>query len=221
MKIGVFDSGKGGTTVLEEIKKVLPDDEYLYIADTKNCPYGNKGKAELLKITSSIVEKLRDWGAKIIVVACNTATTQCIDDLRLKYPNLAIVGTEPAVKLAAESGAKRILVMATPGTIHSERLGNLVEENQKRGQTIELLPCDGLAEAIEYDGGVDKLLSELLNDVGEYDCVVLGCTHYSLIKDRIQKHFPGANVIDGNRGIAKRVLEIKKSLTIKYATISI
>ena len=211
MKIGVFDSGKGGTTVLLEIKKVLPDDEYLYIADTKNCPYGNKSKAELLEITSSIVEKLRDWGAKIIVVACNTATTQCIDDLRLKFPDLDIVGTEPAVKLAAESGAKRILVMATPGTICSERLGNLLEENQKHGQTIKLLPCAGLAEAIEHDDKVDELLSKLLNGAGEFDCVVLGCTHYSLIKDKIQKFFPNANVVDGNHGIAKRVLKIKKS----------
>ena len=118
MKIGVFDSGRGGTTVLDAVKKRLPDVEYKYIADTKNCPYGEKPVDVLYEIVSKHVEDLRDWGASIIIVACNTATVKCIDKLRMDYPDLVFVGVEPAVKIALQSGAKRILVLATPNTIN-------------------------------------------------------------------------------------------------------
>lgn len=209
MKIGVFDSGKGGTVILEEIKKLLPDEEYLFIGDSENCPYGEKLDEELMEIVESIVEKLKDWGAKIVVVACNTATTRCIDRLRELYPDLKFVGTEPAVKLASEIGAEKVLVMATPGTIESERLNSLVEKNRKNGQKMELLACAGLADAIENDKHIDETLKKVLKGTGEFDLVVLGCTHYSLIKDKIQKCFPQAKLIDGNIGVANRVKELK------------
>lgn len=205
MKIGVFDSGKGGTSVLREIKKLLPDEEYYYLADSKNCPYGDKTDEELYTIVTNNVEFLRDWGAKIIVIACNTATTKCIDKLRKDFKDLIFVGTEPAVKLAVSTGAKNILILATPGTIKSERLATLLKENQKPGQSITLLPCPGLADAIEHDKGVDAKLNELLKNAEQPDVVVLGCTHYSLIKDKIQPFFPNAILIDGNVGVAKRV----------------
>ena len=206
MKIGVFDSGKGGTSVLAEIKKILPNEEYKYIGDSKNCPYGEKSDEELNQIVSNITDDLEDWGAKVIVIACNTATTRCIEYLREKYPEIKFVGTEPAIKLAAETGAKKILVMATPGTVQSERVAKLIHENVKPDQEIELLACPGLADAIEHDEKIDETLEQLLDGVDEeYDVVVLGCTHYSLIKDKIQKFFPKAKLIDGNRGVAKRV----------------
>ena len=219
MKIGVFDSGKGGTTVLETIKRFLPEEEYYYIADSKNCPYGNKTKSELLEITSGIVDELKKWGAEIVVVACNTATTNCIKDLRDKYPELKFVGVEPAIKLAADTGSRKILVMATPGTIKSERTMALLNENRKIGQEIRLLACPGLAEAIENDGDVGlalrNVLKEVLAEAEEYDSVVLGCTHYPLIRDKIQEFFPKAVLIDGNVAVAKQVKraidEIKKS----------
>ena len=141
--------------MLEAIKKALPDEEYMYIGDSENCPYGEKSQEELMSIVTSIVERLKDWGARIIVIACNTATTRCIDGLREKYPNLIFVGTEPAVRLAAKTGAKKILVMATPGTANSERLAKLVHDNKQTGQTIDLLPCAGLADAIEKNEGID------------------------------------------------------------------
>ena len=205
MKIGVFDSGKGGTSILKEIKKLLPDEEYYYLADSKNCPYGDKTDEELYAIVTKNVEFLRDWGARIIVIACNTATTKCIDRLRQEYKDLIFVGTEPAVKLAVSTGAKNILVLATPGTIKSERLATLLEENQKPGQSITLLPCPGLADTIEHDEDIDAKLNELLENAEQPDVVVLGCTHYSLIKDKIQPFFPNAILIDGNVGVAKRV----------------
>ena len=205
MKIGIFDSGKGGLLIFDEIKKVLPDAEYKYIADSKNCPYGEKTDEELIKIVRKIVDELVEWGARIIVIACNTATTRCIEQLREDYPELKFVGTEPAIRLAVESGAKNILVMATPGTIESERLESLLEENQNKGQNFTLLACPGLADAVENNEGVDEKLEELLSELPKVDCVVLGCTHYSLIKEKIKKYFPGVNVIDGNEGVAKRV----------------
>lgn len=212
MKIGVFDSGKGGTTVLAEIEKALPEAEYRYIGDSANCPYGDKTDEELMQIVRGHVETLKNWGAEVIVIACNTATTRCIERLRAMYPKLKFVGTEPAVKLAADSGAHQILVMATAGTVGAERTKQLMQENQKPGQEITLLACPGLADAIERDEKVDKTLDAILADYLESeekpDMVVLGCTHYSLIKDKIEHRFPDANVIDGNEGVKNRVLEI-------------
>ena len=208
MKIGIFDSGKGGLSVFEEIKKILPNEEYRYIADSKNCPYGEKSDEELMKIVRGNVDELKDWGAEVIVIACNTATTRCIDKLRQEYPELKFVGTEPAIKLATDSGARNILVMATPGTIGAEQTLRLVEENKRDGQKIRLLSCPGLADAIKFNDEIDKKLDELLLGVGNYDCVVLGCTHYPLIKDKIGKYFPDAKIVDGNRGVARRVKEI-------------
>lgn len=205
MKIGFFDSGKGGTSILDVVKKLLPNEEYMYIGDSENCPYGEKSDEELMKIVQANVDRLKDWGATIIVIACNTATTRCIDKLRKIYPDLKFVGTEPAVKLAIMSGVKKVLVMATPGTIKSERLLALVRDNEKQDQEVDLMACPGLADAIEKDENIDGVLDELLKDVKEYDAVVLGCTHYSLIKNKIQRYFPNAKLIDGNEGVAKRV----------------
>ena len=209
MKIGVFDSGIGGKTVLKAVQAVLPDVEYKYIADSKNCPYGEKSDDELFQIVCNNVEQLKGWGAEVIIVACNTATTKCIDGLRDKYPELKFVGTEPAIKLACDSGGKKILVMATPGTIQSDRVQALVAKNQKPEQEITLLPCAGLADAIEFNKNIDTKLDELLDGVPkDFDTVVLGCTHYPLIRNQIQKRFASARLIDGNAGIAKRVQEI-------------
>ena len=212
MKIGLFDSGIGGTTILEAIKKILPNEEYKYIADTKNCPYGEKTTEELREITSARAKELADWGAEIVVIACNTATTGHITYLREKYPNIKFIGTEPAIKVATDSGAKNILVMATPNTIASDRTKTLIEKNQKPGQNIELLACPGLADTIEKYYSTDNhqpiidLLKTLFENVAiTPDVIVLGCTHYSLIKDLISSFFPSAQLIDGSTGVARRV----------------
>lgn len=210
MKIGVFDSGKGGTTVMAAIKKLLPSAEYYYIGDSKNCPYGEKSDEKLMQIVTGHVETLQKWGAEIIVIACNTATTRCIEKLRANYSRLKFVGTEPAIRLAVKTGAKRILVMATPGTIESERTARLLEDNQNAKQKIRLLACPGLADAIENGVGVEEKLTNLLGNIPEPEVVVLGCTHYSLIKPEIKKFFPFALLIDGNEGVANRVVELIK-----------
>ncbi len=215
MKIGIFDSGIGGTTTLKAIQAILPDAEYNYIADSKNCPYGEKTDKELRLIVTANVETLKKWGAKIIVIACNTATTRCITYLRRQFPELHFVGTEPAIKLATKTNVKNILVMATPGTIESERLQALLQKNQKPNQKIRLLPCPGLADTIEqnYPSGnltpINSYLDGLFHGlITPPDAIVLGCTHYSLIKEQIQPYFKDAKLIDGNDGVARRVKEL-------------
>ena len=210
MKIGVFDSGRGGTTVLAAVKKRLPDLEYKYFADAENCPYGEKPLEVLYKIVCKHVETLKEWGASIIIVACNTATVKCIDKLRMDYPDLVFVGVEPAVKMALRSDAKKILVLATPNTINSERLHLLTNQNKKDDQEVDFLACPGLAETIEnyYDIDLDVVktkLQDLLTKNDSYEVVVLGCTHYPLVKDLIQEYYPNARLIDGADGVARRV----------------
>ena len=221
-KIGIFDSGIGGLTTLNEIKKLLPNENYIFYADSKNNPYGEKTTEELLKITRNIVNYLLKKGVKIIVIACNTATTKCISTLRKEYPNTIFVGTEPAIKVACDNNYKNTLVLATPGTISSDRTHELIEKYKKNNENIYLVACDGLANAIERNNqnDVDNLLKKYLKQYQTYniDAIVLGCTHYPIIKDKIQSFFKNAKLIDGNLGVAKEVkrqLEINNLLTTK------
>ncbi len=206
-KVGVFDSGIGGLTVLEELKKVLPNEDYLFYADSKNCPYGEKSDTELYDITSNIVDYLISRDCKIIVIACNTATTRCIKYLRDKYKDIVFVGTEPAIKVACDRDYKNILVMATPATIASERTSILVNENKKDYENVFLVPCEGLADAIEIDNfsKQEEIISNIYNEYKdkEIDAIVLGCTHYPHIKDLISKYFNNAELLDGGNGVAR------------------
>lgn len=208
-KIGIFDSGIGGLTTLEEIKKLLPNESYIFYADTKNNPYGEKTKEELCNITEKIVDNLLKENVKLIVIACNTATTNCIDYLRNKYKDINFIGTEPAIKVACDNNYKNTLVMATPSTINSERTHSLLENNIKENENFYLIPCEGLANAIETNNNkkIDELLNKYLNEYKNknIDSIVLGCTHYPIIKDKIHNFFPNAKLIDGNKGVAKRV----------------
>lgn len=234
IKIGIFDSGMGGTTIFCAVKKELEaanlPAEYFYIADSKNCPYGEKSDNELKKIVVKNTEELINWGAKIIIIACNTATVRCISYLREKYPETIFVGTEPAIKLATKSNKKNILVLATPGTIRSERTQKLIEKNQNQDQEITLLSCPGLADAIEHTLSFTKdyqvlpptqnqqnIITEKLATLFQQitstpDVVVLGCTHYPLIKTEIQKFFKNATLIDGADGVARQVEKLIKKI---------
>lgn len=213
-KIGVFDSGIGGITVLKEIIKILPNEDYLYYCDSKNNPYGEKSDIELLEITNNIVNFFIKKDVKIIVVACNTATTRCIKTLRKMYPNILFVGTEPAIKLACSNNYKNILVMATPSTMTSKRTNELINLYKKDNQNIMLLACEWLANKIETNdkNGMNILLDKLLFNYKNknIDCIVLGCTHYPYIKKDIKKRITNCEIIDGSKGVAKQV---KKLLT--------
>lgn len=229
MKIGVFDSGNGGYTTLGAIRSLLPENEYYYIGDHKNCPYGTKTQAELIEITTHIAQRLASWGAKLVVIACNTATTQCIHVLRKRFPDIIFVGTEPAIKLACDAGCQQILLLATPQTAVSRQVNKLISQNIKH-QHLYLQPCPGLADVIESQVQFDKnaehlsfhfknseliakklqtIYDELPKDV-KFDAVILGCTHYVLAKGQIQTLFPKAQLFDGNQGVAKRVQSLQQ-----------
>lgn len=221
-KIGVFDSGIGGLTVLEKLIEVLPGEDFLYYGDSKNCPYGTKDFDTLMGIVSRIVDYYIECDCKVIVIACNTATTRCMKKLREIYPEIIFVGTVPAVKMACDNNCCNTLVMATPGTIASERVSELVLDNKKENQNIYLVSCDGLAEAIESKDN-DLIDNVLLKHLEGYlnkniDSIVLGCTHYPWAKENISRLFPNARLFDGSLGVAnevKRQLEKRNLLSSK------
>ena len=214
-KIGVFDSGIGGLNILEELKKLLPNEDFLYFGDSDNCPYGTKSQEDLIKIVSRIVEYFRDNDCKLIVIACNTATTRCMKSLREMYPDMIFVGTVPAVKMACDNKCHDTLVLATEGTIASERVHELIYDNKNDDQEIYLVACNGLAEAIEDKNNelIDSILYNTLKEYLDYsiDSIVLGCTHYPWAKENISKLFPNAKLFDGSLGVAR---EVKRQLEL-------
>lgn len=213
--IGVFDSGIGGTTILHAVQKSLPTEDYVFFGDSKNCPFGTKSPDELKEIVKSATEFLIKKHAKLIIVACNTATTQTIGYLRKTFPGIPFVGTEPAIKLACDSGAKNILLLSTEGTSHSSRTQKLIDDNLRDDQTLINLPCLGLAEAIETRDN-RKIRANLrtnfahIQNPEKIEIVIFGCTHYPLAAEEIQKFFPNARFIDGGEGVAKQTARVLK-----------
>lgn len=211
--VGVFDSGIGGLSVLRELEKILPNEDFYYYGDSLNNPYGEKSDEELFEITSGVVDYLVNKGCRLIVIACNTATTRCMKYLRERYKDVIFVGTVPAIKVACDRDFKNTLVMATPATIESERTMELIRDNIRKDQNIYLVACPGLANAIE-DNDQEKIKEILKDTFREYkdkeiDSIVLGCTHYPFIKEDILKEMPGVILLDGSRGVA---MEVKRQL---------
>lgn len=164
--IGIFDSGIGGVTVLKEIIKLLPDENYIYYSDSKNNPYGDKTEQEIFKICDNIVQLLINKNCKIIVIACNTASAKAVKYLREKYTEISFIAIEPAYKMVHDySYEKTTLVMATKGTIESEKF-NLLYHKYDNHKT-KLLSCVGLADIIE-DGDKEKLKEYLDVTLKEY-----------------------------------------------------
>jgi glutamate racemase len=214
--IGVFDSGMGGISVLRELVRIMPNENYIYFGDSANAPYGTKTLEEVRALTCSYAKALFEEGAKGLVVACNTATSAAVRVLREQYPHIPIVGIEPAVKPASQCKEHpRVLVMATPMTIREAKFKNLMAQYEDEADIIPL-PCPGLMDFVErgdLDGeDLRKYLVELLFEYRQetVDAVVLGCTHYPFVKDMIQKTL-GADVLvfDGGEGTAK---EMKRRL---------
>ncbi|NUU62778.1 glutamate racemase [Paenibacillus agri] len=208
MRIGIFDSGVGGITVLHEALKQLPMEDYIYYADTLHVPYGPKPKEEVRTYISNAVEFIVEQQVKAVVIACNTATSVSIDELRARY-DIPIIGMEPAVKPAVEHnrrGNTRVLVTATALTLKEEKLQNLITKLDNE-HIVDLLALPGLvhfAEELEFsEEAVLPYLREQLQgyDWSHYETVVLGCTHFSFYKDMFRKLLPeGIHIIDGNRG---------------------
>lgn len=208
--IGVFDSGVGGISVLRELVALMPEEDFIYYGDSLHAPYGTKTHDEVHQYVLAIVEKLLMQDVKIIVIACNTATSVSIRILRQLYPQVHFVGIEPAIKPAAEHRpGTRVLVMATPMTLSEEKFQKNVARFQEMADFIPV-PCPGLMELIEgghlSDEPARTYLTRLLapyftQPVG---AIVLGCTHYPFIRGLLQQIAgPDVLIVDGSAGTAR------------------
>ena len=214
--IGIFDSGIGGLTIQKKINNFLPNENLVYYSDSFNSPYGNKSGQELDEICFNNCEFLINKKCKLIVVACNTATTNCIKKLRSKF-NIPFVGVEPAIKPAAKrTKSGKIGVLATEGTLRSKQFNNISEIHTKNVKVIEE-NAKGLVELIER--GIFKgqdlrlILIKHLNRMIEMgiDQLVLGCTHFPLIIDEIKKIIPPKiSILESSDAVAKQTKRVLK-----------
>lgn len=217
--IGVFDSGVGGLAVLAEIRRLLPADDLVYFADTAHFPYGDRPEAEVRALAEAVVQRLLEHEAKLIVVACNTATSAAVDYLRDRFA-VPFVAMEPAVKPAAAlTRTGRIAVLATEGTLEGRRLASLVQR-YANGAKVVTLPGRGLAAAVERgDLAPEALLREALAPLEreDVDVLALGCTHYFFLKPAIERMLgPRVRVIETAEPVARRVSQVLVELDLEH-----
>ena len=218
--IGIFDSGIGGLSVLKQIIKILPNEKYIYYADMDNVPYGLKTKEQILEYVENAIDFLNSKGVKAIVVACNTATSVAIKEIRSDY-NIPIIGIEPAIKPAIENRKdKKVLLMATPVTVEGEKIKNLIQILEAN-DIVELIAMPKLvefAESGEFNTeNVKKYIKESLEkfNLEEYSYLVLGCTHFPYFKTTLKEILPdNICIIDGSKGVAERLKEVLKDKKI-------
>lgn len=207
--IGFFDSGVGGLSVLIEVQKILPKENIIFIADQKNIPYGAKSEKDLKIICSKITAALIKKNIKLLIVACNTATCFALSHLRSEF-NIPIIGVVPAIKPAVKiSKNKKIAVLTTPATSNSKYLNDLIKKFAK-GKKILKVSCSGLEDHIENLNrqNIKQQLAQYSKKIIEFgaDVVVLGCTHYPLIKKDFEKSLKKSiTVIDSSRAIANQI----------------
>ncbi|MCG8859240.1 glutamate racemase [Tenacibaculum finnmarkense] len=212
--IGIFDSGIGGTSIWKEIHTLLANENTIYLSDSKNAPYGQKSTEEILALSIKNTEFLISKGCKIIVVACNTATTNAIEYLRRNYP-IPIIGIEPAIKTASiQTKTGTIGILATQGTLNS-RLFEKTSASINSDIVIMEQVGNGLVELIEngkmYSAEMTKLLKKHLSLMlsSKCDCIVLGCTHYPYLIPQIKKIVGNTvHIIDSGEAVAKQTKKI-------------
>jgi len=217
LPIGIIDSGLGGLSVLRELLKIMPNENYIFFGDSANNPYGTKSVEKVVELTVDNANKLYDMGVKAMVIACNTATAVGAPVLRATYPDRIIVGIEPALKPAVLAKSNpTVLVMATPLTLQQDKFLSLMNRYTDAAHIIPL-PCPGLPELIEAGnfGGSETLeyLERLFApfDKSKIDSIVLGCTHYPLIKEQIAKSWGQAvDIFDGSEGTARHTRHLLK-----------
>lgn len=200
--IGIFDSGVGGITVLKELKNLLPNEDYVYIGDTASFPYGSKSKNTIIELSKKRIDNLIEMNVKMIVIACGTATSQALEEMK-KIFNLPIIGIiNPTIKYLKEKNIKKIGVIATTGTIRSRGWEKQIEKNISNVKIVNKA-CPMLAPMAE-EGWTENKIAELaiheyLKDIKEIDALILGCTHYPLFSKIIKKEI-GENVEIINTG---------------------
>lgn len=210
MKVGVFDSGKGGECIADGLRKLLQEHEYMVVNDRERVPYGSRSDKEVVVLTDAAIQPLLATGCEIIVIACNTATMAAIGTLRATYPTIKFVGIEPMVKPAAlVSKTGRIAVLATPLTLQSRRYRQLVE-SYATGIVISEPNTAGWAAAIEY-GQADEIALDELDELITNGCdtVVLACTHYLALQARMVETFPGVTILEPTEAIARQIAALE------------
>jgi len=222
--IGIFDSGVGGTSIWKEINKLLPNENTIYLADSFNAPYGQKTKERIIELCEKNTEFLISKNCKLIVVACNTATTNAITHLRNKY-NIPFIGIEPAIKPASlKTKTNTIGILATKGTLTSElfeKTSSLIDSNitiiEQVGKGLVELIENGLIDSKEMDSKLKEYLSPMLEK--NIDCLVLGCTHYPYLIDKIKMVIgDNINIIDSGEAVAlqtQKILNLNQILNNK------
>ncbi|RMA56680.1 glutamate racemase [Ulvibacter antarcticus] len=218
--IGIFDSGVGGSSIWREIHRLLPFENTIYLADSKNAPYGHKSKDEITALSIKNTETLIEMGSKLIVVACNTATTNAISVLRDTY-NIPIIGIEPAVKPAAlQSSTKKIGILATKGTLSSILFHKTSSAFSKEITMVEIVG-EGLVQLIEA-GKIesDEMTSLLLEYTApmikeNIDYLVLGCSHYPYLIPQLQQLLPSnIKILDSGEPVARHTQNTLSSLRL-------
>ena len=214
--IGVFDSGLGGLTAVKALRQILPEEKLIYFGDTARVPYGGRSKETLLKYARQDVRFLRSFDLKAIVIACNTATSACVKELRTLYPDLPIVGMEPALKPAVDGRHQQhVLVLATQFTLKEKKFEQLMSRFDE-DNTIYRQPCPKLVELVEAgrledEAAVNSALREYLKpyDMERMDSIVLGCTHFVFYRSQL-RNLIGDHIalVDGNAGTARHVQEL-------------
>jgi glutamate racemase len=216
MKIAFFDSGIGGITVLNEAMKQLPREDFVYFADTMNVPYGTKSRTEVNEFVKRSVETIREEDIKALVIACNTATSIAVNELRNTY-DFPIIGMEPAVKPAlaiSRTAGKRVLVFATPLTLKQSKYTELVSriDDQHLVDSLPLPELVEFCEALNFDSQeVIDYFTEMLSafDLRQYGTIVLGCTHYPFYKKVLRRILPDhIQMIDGSVGTVNRLADL-------------
>jgi len=214
--IGIFDSGVGGTSIWKEINSLLPNENSIYLADSKNAPYGNKSKKDILNLSIKNTELLIGKGCKLIVVACNTATTNAIDLLRKQY-DVPFIGIEPAIKPAAlNTKTKCIGILATKGTLSSDLFhkttdlyGNDIQVIEQVGEGIVPLIESGKLASAEMEVLLDRYIQPMVK--ANIDYLVLGCTHYPYLIPQLVKKLPNhVEIVDSGEAVARQTQLILK-----------
>ena len=205
--VGVFDSGVGGISALIAMKRLLPNETFIYYGDTRNAPYGTKDTDEVIRCVHDVVARLMKEKIKALVIACNTATGAAAATLR-KELDIPVIGMEPALKPASELRKDgSILVLATPLTLHQDKFERLME---KYGEGAIRVPCTGLMELVEQEDyeQAEAYLKQVFSsyDMNTVDAIVLGCTHYAFLKDMIRDMIPPSVAItEGSDGTARQL----------------
>jgi len=211
MKIGVFDSGIGGKSIVESLTRDFPEAQISYVQDAEHVPYGGRETQEIITLTETAIQPLLDNSCDCIVLACNTATAAAIDYLRDTYPHQKFIGLEPMVKPASELTRSGIItVCATPYTLSSTRYSHLKEQYTHNITVLEP-DCSDWARMIEHneidDAKIEQVISSSLDK--ESDVIVLACTHYHWIKDKIKLLVGSrATVLEPSETISRRVAEL-------------